>query len=132
MTTYKNIEAFYDEDPRRRASPEVDYGAQWTNGPKWPHWRVSYVQATGEVYAVQLMPPERVEILGVSPPDPSPDYYHTLDKVLRGWAEGDKHELAWVRFRLQKAAWVRNRLQRVPGSPGRPHRSVNEELAELF
>ena len=51
-TLYQTLQAFYDADPRRGCSPEADYGVHWRQHP-WPGtWRVSYVKATGEVYAL--------------------------------------------------------------------------------
>jgi len=97
METFPNIETFYDEDPQRRRSGESDYGVWWTNGGRWPNWRVSYIQATGEVYAKSVEGP--VEILGIVPPDPGPHYYRTLDKLLEGWSEAGL-DLSWVRKRL--------------------------------
>ena len=104
LNTYPNIEAFYNDDPRRRLSGESDYGVWWTNGPRWPTWRVSYIQATGEVYAVEGIQGGRVEVLGVVPPDEGRYYYHTLDKLLDGWAEEAGRPLSWVRERLGQKA----------------------------
>ena len=98
---YLNLQAFYDGDERRRRSGEADYGVNWTQyGHPFRRWRVSYVHATGEVYAVQFG--GQVEILGRVPPDERGLYYQTLDTVLAGWADGYK-DLGWVRERL--AAW---------------------------
>jgi hypothetical protein len=41
--------------PERKRSGEHDYGAWWTldgNPRAWPHWRVSWIEDTGELYAV--------------------------------------------------------------------------------
>lgn len=103
MNTYPNIEAFYSEDEARRRSGESDYGVWWTNEQRWPTWRVSYVQATGEVYAVQLQGMGRVEVLGVVPPDQEEIYYRTLDKLLAGWSEEGARSISWVRERLGQA-----------------------------
>jgi hypothetical protein len=122
---FPSIEAFYDARPERRTSGEADYGVQWqANGLRWPKWRVSYIQATGEIYADrQSSGPERwagtVRVLGVVPPDPGPGpgaagslqwnhenrYYRTLDVILDGWADPDisGHDLAWVEQRLAAA-----------------------------
>ena len=102
MTTFPNIEAFYDADPRRRHSGEADFGIWWTNGPRWPNWRVSYIQATGEVYAVSAQGP--VEVLGTVPPDEGPSYYRTLDNLLDGWSDEFGRPLSWVRERLSQTA----------------------------
>ena len=97
---YESLKAFYDEDPRRHRSPEADYGVHWTNGAAWPMWRVSYVQATGEVYAAELGSPGRIEVLGTVPPDKDDIYYRTLDGLLEGWADESGRPLSWVRERI--------------------------------
>ena len=74
---------------------------------------MSYIQATGEVYAAEQWGPCRVRVLGIVPPDPderrwdgSPwegkHYYRTLNQILDGWADPDitSHDLAWVEQRL--------------------------------
>lgn len=63
MKTHESIHAFYAEDDDRRRSPEVDYGAWWRDELNRPH-RISYVRATGEVYAVAGgADPESVRVL---------------------------------------------------------------------
>ena len=80
----------------------------WRGDLGWfmPRWRVSYVQATGEVYALELGGRHRLEVLGVVAPDPVEDpaegnkrYYRTLDQLLEGWAD-EARGIAWVRERL--------------------------------
>ena len=95
MTIFGGIEEFYAADERRRRSGEADYGARWGPGRS----RVSYVHATGEVYAEG----GRVVILGTVPPDPLPAlYYKTLDGLLAGWPEAMMRgeTLDWIRSRL--------------------------------
>ena len=110
MTLYTR-EAFYESDRRRMASPEADYGVWWTNNlERWPYYRVSYVQFTGEVYAIESAsgPTSWVLVLGVVPPDSvavGDVYYRTLDRILEGWAYSPMH-LNWVRDRLARASMV--------------------------
>ena len=114
-TSFKNIEDFYNENPRRRYSREADYGVNWRMEP-WPHrWRVSYLQDTGEIYAVNLgrnHVPGPVIIMGVLQPDHEPQgfmgretYYRTLDAVLDGYGDRcwEKNGLLWVMSRLTDA-----------------------------
>ena len=103
---YANIEVFYDENPKRRRSGEADYGVGWRgpDGASWPRWRVSYIQATGEVYAVALRGSGPVQVLGVVPPDDADIYYKTLDKTLSGWSDEGDRPLSWVRERLKRTA----------------------------
>ena len=114
MNIYPNIEAFYSENEARRRSPESDYGVWWRDADCREFWRVSYVQATGEVYALNQWT-GHLQVLGVVPPDPDErrrdglplgkTYYRTLDRVLEGWTEhcGRPGGLAWVRERLAEA-----------------------------
>lgn len=108
---YQSLSEFYAADPRRASSGEADYGCWWMADSPWPKFRVSYVRATGEVYALKLgdrplgdRPGEgRVEVLGVVPPDKGEHYYATLDRILDTWAEhcgSDLHGLSWVQERL--------------------------------
>lgn len=41
--------------PERRRSPEVDFGVWWTrrDGLAEPTWRISWIEQTGELYAVR-------------------------------------------------------------------------------
>lgn len=50
---WRDIEAYYDDDQRRRFSGESDYGCWYKDGAGG-NWRVSYVDTTREVYAVYL------------------------------------------------------------------------------
>ena len=98
---YQTLQAFYDADPHRGCSPEADYGVHWRQHP-WPGaWRVSYVKATGEVYALhQDQGP--LLLLGWVAPDPQEIYYATLELILDGWPAvcGQRNGLDWVKERL--------------------------------
>ena len=101
--TYPSLEAFYAADERRRRSGEADFGIWWTDGAPWPRFRVSYVRATGEVYALMQGNGGTVEVLGIVPPDedvPEGLYYRTLDRILAGWADQRPPRLSWMRDRL--------------------------------
>ena len=106
---FPSIDAFYAADPRRRWSGEADYGVHWRLAGWEYRWRVSYVQATGEIYAVhQGATIGPVFVLGTVEPDPVDErdrrsvYYATLDDMLSGWAEqcGGPDSLRWVKDRL--------------------------------
>jgi hypothetical protein len=126
VAEFPSLEAFYDDQPERGTSGEADFGVHWhANGQSWPEWRVSYIQATGDVFAVEQYGTCKVRVLGNVEPDPderySKDqaggiawsdkhgrgtYYTTLDKILDGWADPDVsgHDLAWIGQRLAAAA----------------------------
>lgn len=123
---FRTMHHFRAADKRRQRSPEVDYGCHWRVAG-FPHpWRLSYIQNTGELYAVHtemtlvydddlLLAYGPVFILGVVPPDPVIDwrrdlYYRTLDTILEGWAEvargkcEERDTLRWVIDRLREVA----------------------------
>ena len=100
---YANIEEFYAENEERRKSGEADYG-YWWRSPEldWPRWRVSYIQKTGEIYAIQVKDNGMVKLLGIVPPDDDRIYYQTLDRILEGWADAihNPGSLVWVERKL--------------------------------
>ena len=101
MKSYPNIKAFYSENEARLRSGEADYGVWWHDGIGAEFWRVSYIQATGEVYAARHQDGP-VEVLGVVEPDTEGSYYQTLDRILEGWSEycGRLKSLPWIREKL--------------------------------
>jgi hypothetical protein len=54
-----DIEEFYDQDPRRRASDEIEFGREWSE--KELRFEVSWIVDTGELY-VMAEPYSRREI----------------------------------------------------------------------
>ena len=89
------IKTGYEEwaaDPRRAKSPEVDFGVHWyeeravRGGVFWPTWRISWIQNTGELYAVEQASssperPRRFVVLGVFPTR------EEVERFMEGWAE---------------------------------------------
>ena len=125
MQTFSNIEDFYNDDPSRRTSPEADYGVHWKLDGWEGSFRVSYVQNTGEVYAVHLGPYRSgalptgeafistgrqdgpVLLLGHFPVDEETrwenTFYRGLEAHLDGWPQHcpQPNGLAWVVERLE-------------------------------
>jgi hypothetical protein len=112
-----DIEEFYDGDPRRRPSAEIELGRDWT-GPDGARYEISWIKDTGELYAMgeptaplfsdgigdlELAPlPSElvtVEILG-SVPD-----HDRLESILVGWRDAMRQpgSLDWLRDRLAHA-----------------------------
>jgi hypothetical protein len=101
-----DIEDFYDQDPRRRASDELEFGREWSeNGLRF---EVSWIADTGEVY-VMAEPYSRreittasvtVEVLGVI------EGRDAINSALAGWREAmaKPNSLAWVRERVAGAS----------------------------
>ena len=109
-----DIEQFYDADPRRRASEEVELGRDWTDAAG-SRYELSWVAETGEVY-LMAEPIEAIEmdVVGDTRVDDLPTRLLTveilgtvpdrdaLDTTFAGW----EHEMAnpgslgWVRARM--------------------------------
>lgn len=121
---YATIKDFYAEDERRAHSPELDFGVHWREGGStaWSEtYRVSYVEATGELYAFSNVRGE-VELLATLELVPCAVCCEALgavavaclgcggtgnsrgpvDAALEGWADvcGTPDSLAWVRERV--------------------------------
>ena len=112
---YPTLREFYDADPRRFRSEEADYGSLWRVTGSPYVWRVSYVRATGEIYAAQLRRCDGphcegpVYLLAKLPPDPDDRrsrpkrrYYDTLDRILDGYLKAARKPDAfgWIRDRI--------------------------------
>lgn len=93
--------AFVADDSRRDGGDQCDYGVHWYDRRRPGHHRLTYIEDTGEVIAVQRPPPEGgiVELLAVIPTDAE------VERRLEDWAHAafGSHSLAWVRRRL--AGW---------------------------
>ena len=101
-----NIEEFYDEDPRRQTSDEIEFGREWyENGLRF---EVAWVADTGEVYAMAesydrhgvTTESVTVEILAVI------EGRDAINSVLTGWrdAMAQPESLAWVRAHVAGGA----------------------------
>ena len=97
-----DIDEFYEQDPRRQTSDEVEFVREWSeNGLQY---EVAWVADTGEVYAMAEPYSRRaistesvtVEILGVI------EGRDAVNSVLMGWqdAMSQPESLAWVRARV--------------------------------
>lgn len=51
-----DIEEFYDEDPRRRASEELQFGRDWHDA-HGRRYELNWIADTGELYVMQDDPP---------------------------------------------------------------------------
>jgi hypothetical protein len=110
-----DIEEFYDADPRRRESEEIEFGREWSdaNGMRT---ELSWVADTGELYAM-AEPAGSVEMdpVGDTRVDDLPTELVTveilgtvatraeIDQLLAGWEgamEKGPNSIQWVRDRL--------------------------------
>ena len=92
ITLHNDYEAWASE-PRRERSNEVDFGVFWTyQGMPFPKWRVSWIEATGEVYAKELGGQERFAVLARA------DNRTQADALMRGWTDYDLRpkDLSWI------------------------------------
>ena len=97
-----DIEEFYDQDPRRRASEEVEFGREWYEGEM--RFEIAWVADTGELYAMAEPYDRRgvstesvtVEVLAIV------DDREAVESMLSGWQEAmsQTDSLAWVRARV--------------------------------
>jgi hypothetical protein len=112
-----NIEEFYDADPRRRSSDEVNLGREWLDG-SGRRYELNWVVDTGELY-LMAEPSEPVEMdpLGDSFVPDMPVELITveilatiaeradLDATLADWAGAmeEADGVDWIRSRLDQA-----------------------------
>jgi hypothetical protein len=118
-----NIEEFYEQDPRRRASDESEFGRDWHDADG-VRYEISWVADTGELYAMSepsgsiisdglgdenIMPMPAnlvlVEVLGTL------DSADVVQQVLSGWPE--------AMTRPDSVAWVRDRIAQGTDEPGK-------------
>lgn len=86
-------------DPDRAGSGEVDFGVWWSeDAQRYPRWRVSWIEKTGELYAVSLDhgAVSRVEIFG------SFGSRDRVEAALAGWEDECEKpgSLKWIRSRV--------------------------------
>src|SRR5262245_9042208 len=113
-----DIEQFYDADPRRRASDEVEFGRDWSDG-SGVRSELSWIADTGELYVmrepdapidmdpigdevVESVDTEQltVEVLGVVVGR------EAVDAALQGWEDEmvKPSSLDWARARIAQAS----------------------------
>jgi hypothetical protein len=114
-----DIEQFYDADPRRRPSAEMELGGEWYDSSGL-RYELNYVEDTGELYVMQEPPPHEWEDpFGGIHVVPGQDYGNellvrvvaTIDTVdalhtiLDGWQEAMRADggAEWLAGRLRAA-----------------------------
>jgi hypothetical protein len=118
-----DIEEFYDADPRRRSSPELELGREWRDAQGVRH-ELSWVEDTGELYVMREPPTSgwatpfggihvshahsadekeiagmTVKVLGTVPER------SRVEEILAGWEDaiGQPDSVAWLVERLRGA-----------------------------
>ncbi len=124
-----DLNDFYDADPRRRSSEELEFGSDWDEGGA--RTQVSWIEATGELYAMRDPLGRLVsDFIGDQSVTPVADQQLTVEvlgtvagreairAVMSGWeaAMPPTESLAWVRDRVAHAA---TELHDAPAQPSR-------------
>jgi hypothetical protein len=101
-----DIEEFYEQDPRRQASDEIEFGREWSENDV--RFEVAWIADTGEFYAMAEPYSRReistasvtVEVLAVI------NGRVAIESVMTGWQDemAKPNSLAWVRGRVAGAA----------------------------
>ncbi len=114
-----DIDEFYEADPRRRASAELELGSEWVGRDGVNH-ELSYVEDTGELYVLREPAPHVTEDpfggLHISTPEGYDnkitvhviariDSVESLHRILEGWQDAMRSEDAtgWLGQRLRAA-----------------------------
>jgi hypothetical protein len=113
-----DIEQFYDADPRRRPSTEVEFGTEWRDS-LGVRYELNWIADTGELYTMrEPVPPEWEDPFGgihVRSGDSAPTDGMTVaviasvstrervEEVLRGWerAIDEQNSISWLVDRLR-------------------------------
>ena len=92
-------------EPPRGRSPELDFGVWWRVSGSRYTWRVSWIEATGELYAKELASgdEDRFVVLGTFSTE------EEAEAAMEGWAAGD-HDLArfFPELRAGGGRWLPN------------------------
>ena len=103
LKTWPDESAFHAEDPRRRLSVEIDFGATWRTDGSNDAWRLAWLRDTGELYACRAdgydgSCTDVVVLTVVADED-------ALDSTLEGWrqARTEPDGLTWLLDRLGQA-----------------------------
>jgi hypothetical protein len=127
-----DLEQFYDADPRRRHSEELEFGTDWSEGGA--RTQVSWVAETGELYAMRDPLGGLVtDAIGDTRATPVSDEQLTVEvlgtvsdrdavgAVMSGWEAAMPNgpdSLAWVRDRLARAG------EEMADPPAQPSRDL--------
>ena len=132
-----DIEEFYDSDPRRRSSAEVELGTEWRDATG-VRYELSWVQDTGELYVMREPVPQvwedpfgdelvtegsvdnfTVSVVGIIPT------HDELEEVVAGWQDAiaAANGIEWLASRLrERGISAPGAADAVPpgGDPGSP------------
>lgn len=125
LAIYQTLGEYLAESDDRLRSPELDFGVHWRDA-RDGQWRVSWVERTGEVYAVRLGPSrigEPSRLTGLTPEQERIILQHggtasgpvlvlgivpgreAIEAVLEGWADAcGRESVRWIVDRLSAGA----------------------------
>jgi hypothetical protein len=101
LSRWVDESTFHAEDPRRRVSAEVEFGATWREQGSNDAWRLSWLRDTGELYRCRTDGYDGsctdVFLLAVVAREVD------VDAMLEGWQDyrTDPDGLAWLGGRVQ-------------------------------
>ena len=115
-----NIREFYEADPRRRASEEIQFGDGWTDeNDGTATYRLSWVADTGEVYSVrepqhggilarflEQLGVDQVEVDELTVEILARGDRYDIEAALAGWPAvmPERNSLRWARRQLRALA----------------------------
>jgi hypothetical protein len=115
-----DIEQFYDADPRRRPSTEVEFGTEWKDS-LGVRYELNWIAETGELYTMrEPVPPEWEDPFGgthVRSGDSAPTDGMTVaviasvptrervEEILRGWEKAieEQNSISWLVDRVRES-----------------------------
>jgi hypothetical protein len=150
MATTMDIEQFYDADPRRRGSEELQLGNRWTD-TQGTTYLLSWVEETGELYLMRDMTEWAGSPTGRGPfrqhLQALPDTVmilseiherHELNSVLAGWEQAmqNPESVTWLCSRPSDRGLLSNDpradLSTVEPIPGRPEAPSGHGVPQLL
>ena len=123
------VDEFYDGDPARLDSDEIEFGHDWLNSGGDP-CEVSWIKDTGELFVIRSprWEPKWVEVLAVVPTQDE------VERILQGWETEmlEPNGVQWVRSRVLARGDAPAAPDPEPPEPGESGGDLFEELNEKF
>jgi hypothetical protein len=127
-----DLEQFYDADPRRRHSEELEFGTDWDEAGA--RTQVSWVEATGELYAMRdPLGGLLSDVIGDMRATPVSDEQLTVEVlgVIAGRSAAEAVMSGWENAMASGAnslAWVRDRVAHADAEAGDPPAQPSRDL----
>jgi hypothetical protein len=127
-----DLEQFYDADPRRRHSEELEFGTDWDEAGA--RTQVSWVEATGELYAMRdPLGGLLSDVIGDMRATPVSDEQLTVEVlgVIGGRSAAEAVMSGWENAMASGAnslAWVRDRVAHADAEAGDPPAQPSRDL----